>query len=153
MQSKATTPEVYISELTKERQPVISKLRQMILDNLPDGFQEQMSYGMLGYVVPHSLYPDGYHCDTSLPLPFINLASQKAHIGFYHSGIYADPELLNWFVSEYEKTDIKVKLNMGKSCVRFKKEAHIPYELIGQLVAKVTPEQWVATYEANIKNK
>lgn len=153
MQSKATTPEAYISELPEERQSIISKLRQVILDNLPDGFQEQMSYGMLGYVVPHTLYPEGYHCDTSLPLPFINLASQKAHIGFYHMGIYSDEDLLKWFTSEYEKTDIKVKLNMGKSCVRFKKEAHIPYDLIGRLVAKVTLEQWIETYEANIKNK
>ena len=153
MQSKATTPEAYLAELTEERQPIISKLRQVILDNLPEGFHEQMNYGMLGYVVPHSIYPEGYHCDTNLPLPFMSLASQKAHIGFYHMGIYANPELLEWFMSEYEKTDIKVKLNMGKSCVRFKKEAHIPYDLIGRLVAKVTPEQWIETYETNIKNK
>lgn len=153
MQSKATTPEAYISELPEERQAIISKLRQVILDNLPDGFQEQMSYGMLGYVVPHSIYPDGYHCDTSLPLPFINLASQKAHIGFYHMGIYSDEDLLKWFTSEYKKTDVKVKLNMGKSCMRFKKEAHIPYELIGRLVARVTPNQWIETYESSIKSK
>lgn len=153
MQSKATTVEVYLKELTEERKPIITKLRQVILDNLPKGFQEQMNYGMLGYVVPHTLYPEGYHCDTSLPLPFMNLASQKAHIGFYHMGIYSDQELLDWFTTAYEKTGIKVKLNMGKSCIRFKKEAHIPYELIGELVSKVTPEQWIATYEANIKNK
>lgn len=153
MQSKATTPESYIEELTEVRKPIISKLRQVILDNLPEGFQEQMSYGMLGYVVPHTLYPNGYHCDTSLPLPFINLASQKAHIGFYHMGIYSDEKLLKWFTDGYAKTDIKVKLNMGKSCIRFKKDAHIPYELIGQLVAKVTPQQWIDTYESTIKNK
>jgi len=151
MQSKAITPEEYLAELTEERKPIINKLRQVILDNLPTGFEETMSYGMLGYVVPHRMYPEGYHCDPKLPLPFINLASQKAHIGFYHMGIYANEKLLNWFTSEYEKTDIKVKLNMGKSCIRFKKEAHIPFELIGQLVAKVTPEDWIKAYEAAYK--
>ena len=99
MQSKATTPEQYLSELTEDRKPIITKLRQVILDNLPDGFKEEMSYGMLGYVVPHTIYPDGYHCDPKCPLPFINLASQKAHIGFYHMGIYANEELLNWFTA------------------------------------------------------
>lgn len=151
MQSKATTPEQYLSELTEDRKPIIMKLRQIILENLPDGFKEEMSYGMLGYVVPHSLYPSGYHCNPKLPLPFISLASQKAHIGFYHMGIYANEELLNWFTSEYEKTDIKVKLNMGKSCIRFKKEAHIPYKLLGDLIAKMTPQDWIATYEAAYK--
>jgi len=151
MQSKATTPEQYLSELTGDRKPIITKLRQVILDNLPDGFKEEMSYGMLGYVVPHSLYPSGYHCDPKLPLPFISLASQKQHIGFYHMGMYANEELLNWFTTEYEKTDIKVKLNMGKSCIRFKKEAHIPYELLGRLVSKVTVKDWIETYESNIK--
>ncbi len=153
MQSSATTPEQYIDELPEDRKEIIKKLRKVILKNLPEGFQEQMNYGMLGYVVPHELYPDGYHCDPKLPLPFINLASQKAHIGFYHMGIYANKDLLNWFTSEYEKTVIKVKLNMGKSCIRFKKEAHIPFELLGQLVAKVTPEQWIVTYESQLKNK
>jgi len=148
MQSKATTTEQYIAELTAERKPIIIKLRQVILDNLPEGFEEVMSYGMLGYVVPHGIYPNGYHCNPKLPLPFINLASQKAHIGFYHMGIYADEELLNWFTGEYAKTGIKVKLNMGKSCIRFKKEAHIPFELLGELVAKVTHQDWIATYEA-----
>jgi len=153
MQSKATTTEQYLAELTEERKPIITKLRQIILDNLPEGFKEEMSYGMLGYVVPHSLYPSGYHCDPKLPLPFISLASQKAHIGFYHMGIYANEELLNWFTAEYEKTDIKVKLNMGKSCIRFKKEAHIPFELLGELVSKVTVHDWIETYESNIKKK
>jgi len=151
MQSKATTTEQYLAELTEDRKPIIIKLRQVILDNLPEGFEEVMNYGMLGYVVPHSLYPDGYHCDPKLPLPFINLASQKAHIGFYHMGVYSNEELLNWFTTEYEKTDINVKLNMGKSCIRFKKESHIPYELLGELVAKVTPQDWITTYEAAFK--
>ena len=151
MQSKATTVEQYLAELTEERKPIITKLRQVILDNLPEGFEEVMNYGMLGYVVPHSLYPSGYHCDPKLPLPFINLASQKAHIGFYHMGIYADEKLLKWFTEEYAKIGIKVKLNMGKSCVRFKKEAHIPFELLGQLVSKVTVQNWIETYEGAYK--
>jgi len=151
MQSKAITLEEYLAELTEERKQIITKLRQVILDNLPDGFKEEMSYGMLGYVVPHSLYPPGYHCNPKIPLPFISLASQKAHIGFYHMGIYSDEKLLKWFTSEYEKTDIKVKLNMGKSCIRFKKEAHIPFELLGELVAKVTTKDWIAIYESMYK--
>ena len=151
MQSKATTVEQYLSELTEERKPIIKQLRQVILDNLPEGFEEVMNYGMLGYVVPHSVYPDGYHCDPKLPLPFINLASQKAHIGFYHMGIYADDKLLEWFVGDYSKTGIKVKLNMGKSCIRFKKEAHIPFELLGQLISKVTVQDWIETYEVAYK--
>jgi len=151
MQSKATTPEQYLSELPDDRKAIITKLRQLILNNLPDGFEEEMSYGMLGYVVPHSKYPDGYHCNPKLPLPFINLASQKGHIGFYHMGIYANKELMDWFTAEYAKVDIKVKLNMGKSCIRFKKEAHIPYKLLGELIAKVNLEEWIATYEAAFK--
>jgi len=151
MQSKAATVGQYLAELTEERKPIITKLRQVILDNLPDGFEEVMNYGMLGYVVPHSLYPLGYHCDPKLPLPFINLASQKAHIGFYHMGIYSDEKLLKWFTEEYSKTGIKVKLNMGKSCIRFKKEAHIPYELIGELVSKVTVKDWIEAYEEAFK--
>ena len=151
MQSKATTPEQYIAELPEDRKEIITKLRKLILDNLPKGFQEVMGYGMLGYVVPHSIYPSGYHCDPKKPLPFISLASQKTHIGFYHMGIYSNEDLLNWFTSEYAKTNIKVKLNMGKSCIRFKKEAHIPYELLGKLVSKVTTEDWIATYESVFK--
>ncbi len=151
MQSKATTTEQYLAELTEDRKPIIAKLRQVILDNLPEGFEEAMNYGMLGYVVPHSLYPAGYHCDPKLPLPFINLASQKAHIGFYHMGIYSDDKLLKWFTQEYAKTGIKVKLNIGKSCIRFKKEAHIPFDLLGQLVSKVTVQDWIETYEGAFK--
>ena len=120
--------------------------------NLPKGFQEQMSYGMLGFVVPHSVYPDGYHCDTSLPLPFINIASQKNFIALYHSGIYADPALSDWFVGEYSKY-VNTKLDMGKSCIRFKKMETIPYELIGALCKKLTVTDWIALYEKNYKPK
>jgi hypothetical protein len=119
MQSKALTPEHYLSELPEERKIPMLKLREVIKNNLPEGFEEAMSYGMLGFVVPHSIYPKGYHCDPKLPLPFISLASQKNFIALYHMGIYADENLLNWFLVEYPK-HCKTKLDMGKSCIRFK---------------------------------
>jgi len=150
MQSKATSPEQYISELPDDCKVVISKLRQTILDHLPKGFEEQMSYGMLGYVVPHSTYPDGYHCSPELPLPFINLASQKNFVALYHSGMYASKDLYDWFVGEYPKY-VKTKLDMGKSCVRFKKLETIPYELIGELCTKMTVADWITLYVKNTK--
>lgn len=150
MTSKATTPEEYIQELPEDRVEAITKLRKVINDNLPEGFKEEMSYGMIGYVVPHSIYPDGYHCLPKLPLPFMSFASQKNSVNFYHMGIYAKPELLNWFISEYPKYSNQ-KLDMGKSCVRFKKLDQIPFELIGKLVQKMTVEDWISCYEANIK--
>jgi len=125
-------------------------MRKTILDNLPKGFQEQISYGMLGWVIPHSKYPDGYHCDPKLPLPFINLASQKNFVALYHSGIYASPKLYDWFVGEYPK-HCKRKLDMGKSCIRFKSMNDIPYELIGELSTKMTVDEWIGLYEKNIK--
>ncbi|MBL4703560.1 MAG: DUF1801 domain-containing protein [Flavobacteriales bacterium] len=115
-----------------------------------EGFSEELNYGMPGYVVPHSLYPAGYHCAPELPLPFASFASQKNFIGFYHMGLYADPELLEWFVSEYPK-HCKRKLDMGKSCIRFKKMDDIPYKLLGELMAKITPQDWISKYESNIK--
>jgi len=146
MQSKAETPKEYIDELPEDRIEPVIKLRETILKNLPEGFEEEMSYGMIGYVVPHSKYPAGYHVNPELPLPFINIASQKNFIALYHMGIYSDKDLLNWFVSEYPK-HVKTKLDMGKSCIRFKNIEHIPYSLIGELVAKMTTEQWISIYE------
>ena len=152
MQYKAETPDQYIEQIPQERQAVMQQLRDVIKINLPDGFEETMSYGMIGYVVPHSLYPDGYHCDPKLPLPFMNIASQKNFIAVYHSGIYADPDVMQWFVNEYPKY-VKTKLDMGKSCIRFKKPDQIPLQLIGELATKMTPKQWINMYEANIKKK
>ena len=152
MQYKADSPEDYITQLPEERRPVIAKIRNTILDNIPDGFEEQISYGMLGFVVPHSKYPSGYHCDPTLPLPFINLASQKNFIALYHSGIYADPKIHDWFVTEYPK-HCKRKLDMGKSCIRFKSMNDIPYELIGELCSKMTVDEWIELYEKNTKRK
>ena len=128
------------------------KLRQVITDNLPPDFTEAMSYGMLGYVVPHSVYPPGYHCDTKLPLPFMSIASQKNFIAVYHMGVYAIPELYEWFTTEYAKR-VKTKLDMGKSCVRLKKIDQIPYDLFGELAAKLTAQQWIDVYEKAFKSK
>lgn len=150
MTSKATSPEQYIQELPEDRVEAVTKLRKVINENLPEGFKEVMSYGMIGYVVPHSIYPAGYHCSPNLPLPFMSFASQKNSINFYHMGIYAQPELLNWFTAEYPKYT-NVKLDMGKSCVRFKKSEHIPFELIGKLVQKMSVSDWINCYEANLK--
>ena len=152
MQSKAITVDEYIKDLPEDRKEVIEKIRKVILDNLPKGFEETISYGMLGYVVPHSIYPKGYHCNTNLPLPFINIASQKNFIALYHMGIYAEPVLLDWFVSEFPKHS-KSKLDMGKSCIRFKKMDDIPYELIGQLASKMTTEDWINKYESAFVKK
>ena len=146
MQSKATTPEQYLSELPEDRKEAMSKLRNAIKDNLPKGFEEVMSYGMLGYVVPHSIYPNGYHCNPKLPLPFINLASQKNFIALYHMGVYANKDLHNWFVAEYPK-HAKTKIDMGKSCIRFKKMDDVPYDLIAELARKISVEQWISNYE------
>ena len=150
MKIEANSPDDYISKLPEDRQEVISKLRKVVLDKLPKGFSEEMSYGMIGYVVPHSIYPDGYHCDPKLPLPFMSMASQKNFVAFYHMGIYADEKLLDWFVKEYPKHS-KYKLDMGKSCIRFKRMNDIPYDLIGELVSKVSVDDWVNRYESVVK--
>ena len=150
MQSKAETPEQYIAELPEDRKEVIAKLRTIILENLPKGFEEQRTYGMLGYIVPHSRYPDGYHCDPKQPLPFMNLASQKNHIALYHSCVYSDPKLLNWFKKEWPKHATS-KLDMGKSCIRFKNPKKIPFDLIAELVKKVSVDQWIEKYESALK--
>ena len=150
MKYTATSPDDYVSQLPEERAIVISKLRSLIQENIPEGFTEEMSYGMIGYIVPHSLYSEGYHCDPSLPLPFINIASQNNFIAFYHMGMYADKNLYDWFVTEYPKHCSR-KLDMGKSCIRFKKTDDIPYELLAKLVRKMTVLDWVSLYEEKFK--
>jgi hypothetical protein len=139
-----------LNEIPDDRRDGIVALRRTILDTIPKGFEEVMSYGMIGDVVPHSLFPAGYHCNPKLPLPFINLASQKHFIGFYHMGIYAMPELLDWFVSEYPKHS-KRKLDTGNSCVRLKDFHNLPLELIAQLVRKMSVDEWIAQYQPNIR--
>ncbi len=150
MQSSATTPDQYIEELPEDRKAAMTELRKVIKKNLPKGFKEVMGSGMMGYCVPHSIYPDGYHCDPRLPLPFLGMASQKHFIAVYHMGIYADPVLLKWFTTEFAKQS-KAKLDMGKCCVRFKKMETIPYKLIGELASKMTPQEWIDIYEKNLK--
>lgn len=146
MQSNATTPEEYIDSLPEDRKIIISQLRKMILKNLPKGFKEGMGYGMITYCVPHSLYPPGYHVDPKLPLGFICVASQKNHIAIYHMGLYASGSFLEWFRDEWKKVSTK-NLDMGKSCIRFKKPLDVPLELIGRLAAKISPQEWIEMYE------
>jgi len=150
MQSKALSPDQYISELPEDRRKVIEKLRKVAMDNLPNGFKEVMNYGMMGYVVPHEIYPNGYHCNPKDPLPFFGFASQKNTVNFYHMAMYVDHNLYDWFVSEFPKHS-KSKLDMGKSCVRFKKLDDIPYDLIGQLLSKITVNEWIGMYEKVLK--
>lgn len=146
------TVDSYIEALPADRQLAIQSLRTVIKKHLPKGFHEEISYGMIGYVVPHALYPAGYHCDPSLPLPFLSIASQKNFIAVYHMGIYADPVILNWFTEAYA-AQVKGKLDMGKSCIRFKKMDQIPYSLIGELAGKMKVAEWVALYESTFTKK
>ena len=150
MQSKASSPEEYIAEMPADRQQAFKKLRAVIKKNLPEGFQEVMGYGMIGYVVPHSKYPAGYHCNPKLPLPFMNIASQKNFIAVYNMAIYSSPAILKWFTKAHAKASSK-KLDMGKSCLRYKKPEDIPFDVIGQLASRITPDEWIATYEKAIK--
>jgi uncharacterized protein YdhG (YjbR/CyaY superfamily) len=146
MTIKSKTVSDYISNLPEDRQLAINSLRNVILKNIPEGFVEEMSYGMIGYVIPHTLYPPGYHCSPELPLPFVNIASQKNFIAIYHMGIYGDESLLKWFTNEYPK-HCQSKLDMGKSCIRLKKMDQIPYKLIGELMRKITVSDYIAQYE------
>jgi Domain of unknown function (DU1801) len=152
MSSIAELPQDYIDALPDDRKQAILSIREALFANLPVGFQEVMSYGMLGYVVPHSLYPSGYHCNPKLPLPFIALASQKNFIALYHMGLYAEKTLFDWFTTEYPKHS-KAKLDMGKSCMRFKKMEDIPVALIGELATKMTPQNWIDCYEKAFRQK
>lgn len=150
MQSKAATVEQYLAELPADRQKIMTDLRKVIKKNLPKGFEECMNYGMIGFVVPHSKYPAGYHCNPKDPLPFFNIASQKNFIAVYHMGLYGNPKLHKWFTDAHAKVSAK-KLDMGKACIRYKKPGDIPLELIGELATRITPDEWIAYYESHIK--
>ena len=152
MQSTAKTPDEYIASLPPGRKEAVSKLREVILKNLPAGFEETMGYGMLGYVVPHSIYPKGYHCDPKVPLPYMNLGSQKNFIALHAMCVYGNSTLHEWFAKEYPKHS-KSKLDMGKACIRFKKMDDIPYDLIGQLASKLTVQQWIEICESVVNRK
>src|SRR6476660_2373743 len=150
MTSSAPTVHEYLAQLPAERQAPMQQLIATITENLPEGFEPRMSYGMVTWVVPHSTYPAGYHCNPKQALPFLSLASQKNFIALYHMGLYAKPELLDWFVSEYPKHS-KTKLDMGKSCIRFKKPEQIPFELLAELFRKMTVEDYIETYQTNLE--
>lgn len=151
MKIESVTVEEYISKVPEVQKESVRKLLDIVKKNLPIGFEEAINYGMIGFIVPYSLYPKGYDCKPKQPLPFINIAAQKNHVSLYHMGLYASQELLNWFTEEYPKYS-KSKLDMGKGCVRFKNNQEIPYELIGQLAQKVSVNDWIKTYE-NLRNK
>jgi hypothetical protein len=147
-----STPDEYQAAVSEDRKPVFEKLRKEILKNLPKGFEETMQYGMVSYVVPHSIYPAGYHCDTKQPLPFLALASQKSHIAIYHMGVYAQPDLYNWFTKAYKDKTGK-EPDMGKSCLRFKKPEMVPVDLIGELASKMSVQDWISVYESAFRKK
>jgi len=151
MKALGNTVEEILLNLPTDKKLPFNKLHDVIVKNLPKGFEAAISYGSLGYVVPHALYPAGYHCKPSEPLPFASIAAQKNTINFYHMGIYADPNLLKWFLQEYPK-HCKQKLDMGKSCIRFKNFNDIPYLLIGQLMQKISVKDWIKLYETKLKN-
>lgn len=150
MKANGTTVEEILANVPEERKEAFNKLHQVIVANLPEGFAPGISYGGLGYVVPHTVYPSGYHCKPIEPLPFAGIASQKNSINFYHMGMYAQPELYDWFVNAFPKYSSR-KLDIGKSCVRFKKVDDIPFELIGALMQKMSLTDWITLYESNLK--
>ncbi len=150
MKHAAVTPEEYIALLPENRREAFTRLRTVILANLPKGFREGMQYGMIAYFVPHELYRSGYHCDPKQPLPFMQTASQKNYIAIYHLGLYADADLMDWFTEAYSQTG-KSRLDMGKSCIRFKKPEDIPFELLGELARKLSVEDWIYLYEERLK--
>ncbi len=143
------TVEDYIEALPEERKEAITKLRKLIKENLPEGFEENFSYGMIGYVIPLSLYPSGYHAKRGEPLPFLSIASQKNYVALYHMGLYTKIEVEEWFRTEYAKR-VSTKLDIGKSCIRFKNTQNIPYDLIAELCQKITANEYIIAYEKAI---
>jgi hypothetical protein len=152
MKASGQTVQDILANVPEERVEAFNKLHEVIVKNLPKGFEPGISYGGLGYVVPHTIYPAGYHCKPLEPLPFAGISSQKNAISFYHMGIYSDPQLMEWFLAEYPKHS-KQKPDMGKSCIRFKKLNEIPYELIGKLMTKMTVQDWINIYETKLKTR
>ena len=150
MATKPETPDQYVEELPNDRKEVVQRLRTILKENLPVGYEEEISYGMIGYVVPYSIYPAGYAVKPKVPLPLINLASQKNHVALYHMAVYAVPGIAEWFQTEYPK-HCKTKLDMGKGCIRLKKMDDIPYDLIGELARKVDVQTWIDTYEKVVR--
>ncbi len=146
----ASTPDEYVAQVPENRKHAIARLRSAVKENLPEGFEETMQYGMIGYVVPHSIYPAGYHVNPKDPLPFMGIASQKNHVALYHMGLSAFPDVLEWFTAEYPK-HVATKLDMGKGCIRFKNVNAIPYGLISALCGKIALSDYIAKYETSVK--
>ena len=146
MHSDAGTAEEYMMQLPPDRREIMEKLRAKVHEHLPAGLEERMLYGMICYVIPHSLYPKGYHVDPKLPVTMMAIASQKNHIALYHMGLYTFPDVYLWFMEAYEK-DIGKKPDVGKSCIRVRPAANIPFDLLGQLCGKVTVEDYLRVYE------
>jgi hypothetical protein len=150
MQSSAKTVDEYIGSLPDDRKAAMSAIRDVVNKNLPKGFKECMATGMINWVVAHETYPAGYHCDPKMPLGFMGLASQKQAISLYSMCLYGEATELDWFKEEWPKHTSR-KLDMGKSCIRFKKMDEIPLELIGKLASRITPDQWIEIYEKALK--
>lgn len=140
----------YITQLPADRKIVVQQMLEIFRTYLPEGFEETINYGMIGFVVPKSIYPKGYHCDPKLPLPFIAIAAQKHFTALYHMGVYANPDMYEWFTHEYQQLQLG-KLDMGKSCIRFKKAEKVPWKLLEKLAGKMTVEDWISLYERKIK--
>ena len=151
MKNTAKTVDEYVKGLPEDRREAISAVRKVILKNLPKGYHECMSYGMIGYVVPHSVYPKGYHCNPKLPLPFVNLGSQKNHMALHLMCIYLDAETNQWFRKAWEKTGRK--LDGGKGCIRFKRLEDVPLEVVGQLIARIPVADYIALTESVIDSR
>lgn len=151
MSSNATSPDEYVAGLPADRREAVAAIRSAINKNIPEGFREGIAYGMIGWVVPHTLFPAGYHCDPTKPLMLISLASNKNYISLHHMGLYSGP-LLEWFQTEW-KTATPKKLDMGKCCIRFKKPDEIPFDLVGKLATKLTPQAWIEIYEKMLRRE
>lgn len=152
MQSQASAVTAYLAELPADRKTVVANLRRAIKRNLPIGFVEIMQYGMIGYVVPLAKFPAGYHTTPNTPLPFIALASQKNYVALYHLGLYGNRTLMAWFIKAYAAADVG-KLDMGKSCIRFKKIEQVPVELIADLASKISMAEYIAHYQTALRAK
>lgn len=140
------TVQEYLEAIPETKRGAVKKLRDVVRENLPDGFAEQMAYGMISYVIPLSRYPKGYHAQDGEPLPFLSIAAQKSHIALYHMGLYGQPKMMQWFVSAYS-TLVPTKLDMGKSCIRFRNPKHIPFDLIAELCRKMSVDDYISVYE------
>lgn len=152
MKSNSKTINDYIQSIPKNRKTLFLKLWETIKNNIPEGFEERLSFGMPGFVVPESIFPDGYHCNKNEPLPFLSLANHKNYISLYHMGLYMDDKLFQWFVNEYSKIS-KKKLGIGKSCIRFTDERDIPFDLIEELMKKMDVHTYIKLYLKQINSR